>query len=188
MQSPIDNLQSSINNAPLPPSTGIDTIQQNPTKSNGNSCVRARGTAFPTGTRALGAPQSTIPNPQFPRQESPECGEMRRKLVCARTHEAQRSRRVQERSVPPIDNPQSTINNSPPPTSFPHPPTSFPRRRESPNRQSTIRNHQSPSTLSTSFPYLPTSFPLPSRVTFPHPPPSLPHPPTSFPRRRESPN
>ena len=42
MQSPIDNLQSSIDNAPLPPSTGIDTIQQNPTKSNGNSCVPAR--------------------------------------------------------------------------------------------------------------------------------------------------
>ena len=84
MQSPIDNLQSSIDNVPLPPSTGIDTIQQNPTKSNGNSCV------------------------------------------CARAHEAQRSRRVQEHSVPPNRqfSPSSVVPD--PPTSYPDPLTSYP--------------------------------------------------------------
>ena len=41
MQSPIDSLQSSIPNAPLPPSTGIDTMQQSSTKLNENSCPPA---------------------------------------------------------------------------------------------------------------------------------------------------
>ncbi len=33
-------MQSTIHNAPLPPSTEIDTIQQNPAKSDENSCAR----------------------------------------------------------------------------------------------------------------------------------------------------
>ena len=45
MQSPIDNPQSPTPNAPPPPSTEFDTIQQNPTKSNGNSCVCAHAHA-----------------------------------------------------------------------------------------------------------------------------------------------
>ena len=41
MQSPTHNLQPAIHNAPLPPSTEIDTIQQSPTKHNENSCPPA---------------------------------------------------------------------------------------------------------------------------------------------------
>ena len=52
MQSP--NPQSAIPNTPLPPSTEFDTILQNPTKSNGNSCVRAH---------AREAPPPVIPTP-----------------------------------------------------------------------------------------------------------------------------
>ena len=47
MQSPIDNLQSSIHNAPLPPSTGIDTMRQNAAKCGENSCARTRGSQIP---------------------------------------------------------------------------------------------------------------------------------------------
>ena len=39
---PIDNPQSAIPNALLPPSTGIDTMQQSSTKHNENSCAHAR--------------------------------------------------------------------------------------------------------------------------------------------------
>ena len=42
MQSPIPNRQSPIHNALLPPSTGIDTMQQSSTKHNENSCAHAR--------------------------------------------------------------------------------------------------------------------------------------------------
>ena len=42
MQSPIDNPQSAIPNTLLPPSTGIDTMQQNAAKCGENSCAHAR--------------------------------------------------------------------------------------------------------------------------------------------------
>ena len=103
--------------------------------------------------------------------------------VCA--HEAQRSRRVQEHSVPP--NRQSPIDNSPD------------RNRHNATELNEAQRKLVPARArGTAFPTgtralnapQSTILPLPRRI--PHPTPSfpthprhIPHPPTSFPRRRE---